>query len=145
MRTKSLITSAWVARLALLGPGCAACAGCAGWEMQEYRPPELTSGQGAVVKGGNGVYVVDVDNQNVRVGPSGNPGIGGNEVVLAPGTHRIRVERTVADVAITLRYSLSSKATFEHTFAPGHNYEVRHTIDFEMVDETAGQTIQPRP
>ncbi|GEM_PF-5207776 len=113
--------------------------------MQTYRAPALTSAQGAIVKGGNGIYVVDVDNQNVRVGPSGNPGIGGNEVLLAPGKHRVRVERAVADVAITLRYSLSSKATFQHIFAAGHSYQVRYTIDYEMVDETTGQTIQPRP
>lgn len=143
MRTKSLVANSWITLV--VGAGCVVCAGCSSsmWEMQEYRPPALTSGQGAIVKGSNGIYVVDIDNQNVRVGPSGNPGIGGNEVLLAPGKHRVRVERAVADVAITLRYSLSSKATFEHTFAPGHSYEVHHVIDFEMVDETTGQTIQP--
>lgn len=147
MGTKNLITSAWITRTALLGAVCACGPGCSSslWGTQQYRPPALASGQGAIVKGGNGIYVVDVDNQNVRVGPSGNPGIGGNEVLLAPGKHRIRVERAVADVAITLRYSLSSKATFEHILVAGHSYDVRYTIGYEMVDETTGQTIQPRP
>ena len=54
-----------------------------------------------------------------------------------------RVERAVADAAPNLRYSLSSKATFEHTFAAGHSYDVRYTIGYEMVDKTTGQKIQP--
>lgn len=144
MRAKSLAASAWIALVALLGAECAGC-GSSMRGTQEYRPPALTSSQGAVLRGSNGVYVVGIDNQRVRSGANVYSGIGGNEVLLAPGKHRVCVERAMAGLLTSLEYSLSSKATFEHTFAPGHSYDVGYTIDFEMVDETTGQRIQPLP
>ena len=150
MRVKSLIASAWIVLAALLGAGIAACAACAGcssgaWEMQEYRPPALTAGQGAVLRGRDGVYVVGIDNQSVRTGTDVYSGMGGNEVLLAPGKHRVYVERALSDLKTSLKYSLSNKATFEHTFDAGHRYDLGYTIGFEMVDETTGQRIEPVP
>ena len=96
-----------------------------------------------VVRGSNGVYVVGIDGQGVRGGTGVYSGTGGNEVLLAPGRHRVCVARALADLMTSLEYGLSSKATFEHAFVAGHSYGVGYTIGFEMEDETTGERIEP--
>ncbi len=124
-----------------------ACEGCGSGLSgpKDYRPPALVNAQGAVIRGSHGVYVMWVDNQRVGGGTGLRTGMGGNEVLLTPGRHRVDVQRAAAAFPLSLSLSLTNKATFEHTFAAGHSYAADYTIGFEMEDETTGQRIEPLP